>query len=411
LNVPADLSPTSLHAQLERIQASEGFARSRNLSRFLQFVVEQSLAGRSEGLKEYLVGVEVFGRGDDFDPRIDPIVRVQAAKLRAKLASYYRSEGAGDPLVIELPKGGYVPVFVLRQDAGAALPTEVRDIEVAATRRVTVRRLFARGLMIAALAVTFISTLLVAKRIWQPAERARAIHSAAIPTCVTPPSNVVAWWPLDETSAPMTEDRAGKNPGTAGSAPTPAPGRVGGAMRFDGVDDFITIGDSDVFAFGQNDFTIELWANFDAPGSGDLIHAGDVFVAHDEGRGARNKWFFALGEGVLHLTVWDTDNPPDNPYLVRARFAPLLGRWYHLAVTRRGQAVTIFVDAKPLAVESFAGSIPNPKAPVTIGQAEKFGFMNGLLDEVSIYHRALGQGELQAIVDAAGAGKCKTPAT
>ena len=195
--------------------------------------------------------------------------------------------------------------------------------------------------------------------------------------------------------------------GRPGSAPRPAPGRVGGALQFDGVDDFITVPDDDVFAFGQNDFTIELWANFQAPGSGDLIHAGDIFIGHDDGRGARNKWFFALGDGRLHLTVYDTDNPPANTYLAQASFAPTVGRWYHLAVTRSGQLVTTYVDGTPLAVERYTGSIPNPRAAVTIGQAESLGYMNGLLDEITIYHRALTQTELQAIVAAGSAGKCR----
>jgi TolB-like protein/Flp pilus assembly protein TadD len=81
------------------------------LSRFLRFVVEQHLDGRDDELKESLIGIEVFGRSPGYDPKKDPIVRTEASRLRARLSEYYLGEGKGDPMVIALPKGGYVPVF------------------------------------------------------------------------------------------------------------------------------------------------------------------------------------------------------------------------------------------------------------------------------------------------------------
>jgi tetratricopeptide (TPR) repeat protein len=101
----------SVRAQLERILKSPPLESSPSLCRFLRYVVEETLAGRGGLLKEYSLGAEVFERGDQFDPRLDPIVRVQARNLRARLAQYYAGLGAGDPLVIELPKRTYVPVF------------------------------------------------------------------------------------------------------------------------------------------------------------------------------------------------------------------------------------------------------------------------------------------------------------
>src|SRR3974377_1399410 len=77
--------PDAIRGQLERILNSKAFARSPRISRFLSFVVEQTLAGQENKLKEYLLGVEVFGRLDSFDPRIDSIVRVEARRLRFKL--------------------------------------------------------------------------------------------------------------------------------------------------------------------------------------------------------------------------------------------------------------------------------------------------------------------------------------
>ena len=99
---------------LERILASPTFQQGDRLKRFLKFIVLEAVAGRRHELKEYVIGVQVFGKEDSFDPRTDPIVRVQARRLRAKLVRYYREEGRADETVIELPKGGYAPVFKQR---------------------------------------------------------------------------------------------------------------------------------------------------------------------------------------------------------------------------------------------------------------------------------------------------------
>lgn len=96
-------------AQLERILSSPFFAHSARLRAFLRYVVEAHRAGETHALKEYAIGTEVFERGSDFDPRIDPIVRVQAAKLRSKLTEYYAADGASDPIIISVPRGAYVP--------------------------------------------------------------------------------------------------------------------------------------------------------------------------------------------------------------------------------------------------------------------------------------------------------------
>ena len=99
---------------LERLLTSPTFQQGDRLKRFLRFIVLEAVAGRRHELKEYVIGVQVFGKEDTFDPRTDPIVRVQARRLRAKLVRYYREEGRADETVIELPKGGYAPVFKQR---------------------------------------------------------------------------------------------------------------------------------------------------------------------------------------------------------------------------------------------------------------------------------------------------------
>src|ERR1017187_2331092 len=97
--------------QLNRVLGSSGFSRNERLARFLRFVVEQHLEGKDGEIKESVIAFEVFGRGPDHDPRQDSIVRTEAARLRARLSDYYVGEGKNDALVIELPKGGYAPVF------------------------------------------------------------------------------------------------------------------------------------------------------------------------------------------------------------------------------------------------------------------------------------------------------------
>lgn len=103
------VSLNELDRQVERILASQAFAKSRRLQDLLRYTVEQIKTGRGETIKEYLLAVEVFGRKPSFDPRFDSIVRVQAARLREKLEKYYATEGGSDTIRIAIPKGAYVP--------------------------------------------------------------------------------------------------------------------------------------------------------------------------------------------------------------------------------------------------------------------------------------------------------------
>jgi tetratricopeptide (TPR) repeat protein len=101
----------AVRRQLERILGSAGFGRNERMSRFLRFIVENHLEGRDQELKESVLGVQIFGRPPDYDSKRDAVVRTEAGRLRARLSEYYLGEGKDDALVIELPKGGYVPVF------------------------------------------------------------------------------------------------------------------------------------------------------------------------------------------------------------------------------------------------------------------------------------------------------------
>ena len=97
--------------QLERILAHPLFQKSQRLSAFLRFAVETTLAGKGDSLKEFVIGAEVFQRGDLFDPQTDNVVRVNANRLRSRLTEYYHRSSQADTVVIDFPKGRYVPVF------------------------------------------------------------------------------------------------------------------------------------------------------------------------------------------------------------------------------------------------------------------------------------------------------------
>jgi len=114
--------------QLERILGSQAFLTSRQLRRFLKFVANTAIEGRAEDIKEYTIGTDVFGRAH-FDPRVDTLVRTQACRLRLRLKDYYRVEGVSDDVLIDIPKGHYVPHFTRR---GRSDPTASQPLKALA---------------------------------------------------------------------------------------------------------------------------------------------------------------------------------------------------------------------------------------------------------------------------------------
>jgi TolB-like protein len=110
-NLPA---PDEVRAQLERMIASDDFNRSPQLGAFLRFVVESVLQGKSDRIKAYTIGVDVLRRDAKFDPQLDPIVRVEATRLRRTIDRYYAGLGADDAIRIDLPRGSYIPTFSRR---------------------------------------------------------------------------------------------------------------------------------------------------------------------------------------------------------------------------------------------------------------------------------------------------------
>src|SRR3982751_3670007 len=108
---------TAVRTALESVLANAAFTGSEKLSHFLRFVVEETLEGRGDRIKDYVIGVEVYGKRTSYDPRTDSSVRVEAARLRSKLSRYYETDGHDEALLISVPKGSYVPTFEVRYSA------------------------------------------------------------------------------------------------------------------------------------------------------------------------------------------------------------------------------------------------------------------------------------------------------
>ena len=115
-----DMPPDGVREELQRILQSSDFEASERNQRFLEYVVEETLAGRAGRVKAYSVATQVFGREGGFDPQADPIVRIEASRLRRALERYYLTAGSDDPIRITIPKGSYVPGFAEAETAARA---------------------------------------------------------------------------------------------------------------------------------------------------------------------------------------------------------------------------------------------------------------------------------------------------
>lgn len=123
--MPDANSPTgpaeAIREALERILTSADFSASERNRRFLRYVVEETLSGRADRIKGYSIAVAVFDRDESFDPQVDPIVRIEAGRLRRSLNHYYLTDGQNDAIRITIPKGTYVPTFTASEEAGPTI--------------------------------------------------------------------------------------------------------------------------------------------------------------------------------------------------------------------------------------------------------------------------------------------------
>ncbi len=121
----------SLQTQVQRILQSKAFRTSEVQRNLLNYLAEKSIAGTADNLKEYIVGLDVFGKPASYDPRQESTVRMHVGRLRQKLAEYYRSEGIDDPVVVDLPKGGFKITFEPRPVVPVPEPLPAEPIAAA----------------------------------------------------------------------------------------------------------------------------------------------------------------------------------------------------------------------------------------------------------------------------------------
>ena len=190
--------PAAVRQQLERILASPPFANAPSIRKMLRFVVEQALEGNADRLKEYTLGVEVFGRGGDFDPRQDTIVRVQARRLRERLADYYGAAGGADPVVIGLPTGHYAPSFERAPVTAIPDAAIVDDSPAGAAPTLPTPR---RRIVLPALALVLAAAVVLAAVFWP-----RHVAPVAAPVAASPAALRIAVLPFADLSQAHDQD-------------------------------------------------------------------------------------------------------------------------------------------------------------------------------------------------------------
>lgn len=180
--------------ELRRILESKLFANSPKKIRFLEFVAEQTFIGHGEKLNEYLIGVEVYERGVDFNPQKDPIVRVQAHEIRRLLKKYYEEDGKTSPIRMEFPAGHYIPIFSRVMDQ--ARDEEIQSQATASGRRESDRRPSLLTIALAILCVVLAAALTLT---WINRRAASPVKNGSLPE-----SLLWFWQPfLPPSDAPM----------------------------------------------------------------------------------------------------------------------------------------------------------------------------------------------------------------
>jgi hypothetical protein len=227
--------------------------------------------------------------------------------------------------------------------------------------------------------------------------------------CVEPPSGMVAWWPLDETSGSTSIDLAGfNNIGTRINGPIPVPAKVLGGLQFDGINDYVEVPDHSELNFGTGNFSIDAWVKTSANTNIKIIVDKQTLNGYNY-----QGYSFYLNYG--YLTVQLADGVPPNYF---TNYSPAVfvadGNWHHVAVTVSRSLINGILFYKDGVATQFgdptvrSGSLDNT-SPLMIGRqsyTDQFEF-NGILDEIELFNRVLTSQEIVAIFQADSAGKCK----
>jgi adenylate cyclase len=204
-----------VRAALERVLASRCFEQAARSSKFLRFVVEQTLAGQGDRLKGYTIAIEVFGRPPDFDAQSDPLVRVEAGRLRRRLTEYYADEGREDPVRIELPRGGYIVTSSYHPPPAEVLlgpmpqPVAADEQESARNRRRwrRVRSVLIAAVLVAGLGVVMLQQVELSRVATPPPAEPRARVPGKAPIAVLPFANLGGGEPaMSELAGTLREE-------------------------------------------------------------------------------------------------------------------------------------------------------------------------------------------------------------
>ena len=239
--------------------------------------------------------------------------------------------------------------------------------------------------------------------------------SASAQTCVQPPAGVVSWWPGDGNA----DDIQNGNDGTLQNGAMFAQGIVGQAFSLDGSDDFVNVGNAPTLHVSGGNFTVDAWVKFDIEGV--FPDIDDMSIADKmSGEGInQNGWrlirqrdngdfWFCLGRGTIKGCDFNEDRTGTNATTVRSTTVAQKNVWYHVVGVLSSDQIAIYVNgiredekARPLFTDTHTTDLLIG-ANITQG-----AHVDGLVDEVEIYNRALSAAEIQAIFNAGSAGKCK----
>ena len=224
--------------------------------------------------------------------------------------------------------------------------------------------------------------------------------------CVPAPPGMVAWWPGDGNA----NDIRGENNGTLqppSNGTGFAPGEVGHAFTFDGIDDFVSVASTPALDFGTRDFTIDLWVNLNSLTGNQTFFDKTV-------PGFPNSQTYLVEFNAPDKLRFLVRNTTSNELSLLATVSLQTGTWYHVAAVRQGNTSTIYLDGTQVAQQSSVGPIDTGAGGVaTIGRLSETSvrFMSGQIDELEIFSRALAIGEIKGIFNAGSAGKCKPRCT
>jgi hypothetical protein len=195
--------------QVQRIIQSKAFRTSEVHRSLLNYLAEKSLSGAADSLKEYTVGLDVFAKPASYDPRQESVVRMHVARLRQKLAEYYRTEGVEDPVIVDVPKGGFRVTFETRETAPE--PVVAAAVEEAQPPEVGRRK---EHILIGLLVVAVLCASAFGVALWR-GKAARADGASTAADLGTPELQQL-WGPILNTNRPLMISLAGE--GTANGA-------------------------------------------------------------------------------------------------------------------------------------------------------------------------------------------------